>query len=200
MANAMQVRKKKRTREEWLENIVKEHGDTEPVKLEQRRNKLSALLASVEETLRTMQMYKKNRDKELADQLAAAHRQLEKMDEGQDRQQFQNEVFRLEQAIRAEEMSNAISISNMTCQLATLEALTQIIDSNTIRVECRVKGTRATGTTRYTTPGYLAEIGWSLHLLRMAVFEKLGIEFNEDDEDVMPEADMDEVVLRGRKD
>lgn len=119
----------------WLKKRVKEHGDTDPMKLEERRQRLSAYITIIEQGLKDIQQQKKL---ELARNAAQQEKAVE------------SHIEELKmQAIAISAQYNML-ITQTTSNLASIEAQCLQIDCMTLREPVKSKRSAKAGLVRWS--------------------------------------------------
>ncbi len=135
---------------DWMKRVAKAHGDTDPLKLEKRREKVSTFAALAERGLGEMQTVKKmiiaqhdQREKQLR-QLRSKH-----ADGTPEAAAIDQQIIETENSKNINVMQQQIAISQHTAMCALTEVLCLTVDSLTIREEVKSKSGKK-GLTRYS--------------------------------------------------
>ncbi len=137
--------------EAWLKAQVKEHGDTDPLKLEHRRARLSGLASIANKGVERLQTQKKLLAVEFGEEVKRLTDLIKTLPDGPEKI---NEIAKLD-GLKATADAHANQyqalIENGTMSLGILEALCLIVDSTTIREKAVHTETKKKGNIRVSS-------------------------------------------------
>jgi hypothetical protein len=175
----------------WFRDAIKEHGSTNPLKIEKRREKLTVWAQMIERTIKQVQLAKRAMLAEKEKQLKAikAQRNAAKPIVTKDAQwdlETDRILFEMESQFNQGILSYEITLGNFIADLANIEGHCITIDCLTLR-EMGVSKSGKKGRVRHTAARYLFDCGYSsltvLEILKHVFKDQLGEEFFKDDED-----------------
>ncbi len=133
----------------WLKKQIKEHGDTDPQKLEARRAKLSGLSSVISDGLARMKTEQKANSAKILRDIAVA----------QEKNESKDLIAQLEEQRVVSDSQYSMLIEQRTVNFAMIEALCLIVDSVTVRDEGENISTGKKGLIRVSAASVADETG-----------------------------------------
>jgi hypothetical protein len=186
---------------EWIMAMAKEHGDTNPLKVEHRRERMSAWAVTVERCIGQIQDAKRTlpieTEKELQAFLELRHRTMPAEVHAvaafaaETEYQIQARKIGLQQQL----LQYEIVIAQLTADLAKIEGHCLTVDCLSNRMKAKDPKTGKKGYSRYTSAWYLEDVGWHMGALYDMVCELLRKQPGEaGDEEEEREANEEDIV------
>ncbi len=144
----------------WMKRISKEHGDTNPQKLEKRRERLSVLAAQMERDLKAFQMSKKVylvRNQKLQDEAIKKLKTLPQ--DGKDFSDVSEQLGQIQLERQAQEQNYELLIGQKISNMAMVEGMCLIVDCMTLRESVKSKSGKV-GLLRFSSALYACDGAW----------------------------------------
>jgi len=138
----------------WMKSAAKEHGDTDPQKLEKRREKVSVFAAMMDKSLQALQLSKKQyllRNQKLQENLAKSIAKMQS--EGTPIDEAGRQMADLQMERIGQEQQYEMLINQQITNMAMVEGLCLIVDSLTLRESVKSKSGKK-GMVRYSVALY----------------------------------------------
>ena len=186
--------------------MAKEHGDTRcPLKIEHRRNRLSAQIILIDRCIKQIQDVKKTLPAQMAEQIDIFTKTREKQEAMLDpatRAAFKSEtkqkLMELQSAAEQQVLAYEITIAQLTASMAQIEAGCLIVDCLSIRRKGKSPLTGKKGACRWTAAGYLHDIGLAtldtLSLYEQVFKKQVGEGDGKDEDEDEVEVDDEEIM------
>lgn len=196
---------------QWYKAVAKEHGDTEPLKIEYRRERMSRHAIMLDKGIKTLQDAKKavqvEGQREIDAYIALRAKTRMTFKDAYAAPDFDAETLATLERMKGELQSKVLNcevlIYQLTGSLAQIEGLCLIVDCLSLRMLRRSKKTGKRGFYRYTAAGYLHDVGAMMSelpvLLNVAAPSNDEDEEDVDDDEVLEEEER-ERVRRGEDD
>ncbi len=199
---------------EWLHKVTHEHSKTEPLELERRRLRLSALATTINRCISSVQVQKKIMLQSSKRMLAANETERATQRVGRpDTEAFDAETERLlsemKAAMEQQELQYEITIAQLTGQLANIEGHCLVIDCVSLRHDAVSKGKTKWGKVRWSLAEFMHDMGMDMMMLRAMTAEmykshgdakELESELLEDEEEEEENVVTDEEASKFRED
>jgi hypothetical protein len=168
---------------EWLHKVTHEHSKTEPLELERRRLRLSALATNIDRCIRSVQTQKKimlqSSKQMLVANEAARKAERAKVFESCDTpaltDSFDAETNRILSEMKAamdqQELQYEITIATLTGSLANIEGHCLVIDCVSLRHDAINKGKTKYGKVRWSLAEFMHDMGMDIMMLRAMTSE-----------------------------
>jgi len=194
---------------EWLHKVTHEHSKTEPLELERRRLRLSALATNIDRCIRNVQTQKKIMLQSSKQMLAAneASRNTEREEIAKKTADclpsFDAETNRLLSEMKAamdqQELQYEITIATLTGSLANIEGHCLVIDCVSLRHDAVNKGKTKYGKVRWSLAEFMHDMGMDIMMLRAMTAEmyKSHGDAGELEKELVDEADEEDIVSEG---
>ncbi len=124
----------------WMKKVAREHGDTNPQKLEKRRERLSSLATLLERGLKQIQVAKKvylTRNQKQQDALAAKMKALPQ--DGKEFEALSEHLAGLQMERQGQEQQYELLIDQKITNMGMIEGLCLIVDCSTLREPVKSK-------------------------------------------------------------
>lgn len=145
----------------WMKAVTKEHGDTDPQKLERRRERLSAFSVKLEDQLKSYQAQKKFNSVKFKEEYDKRKLALSKAKDGTPEYASASaSLSEIEAERQATEQQYDILISDIAFKCAMIEGQCLLVDCLTLREPVKSKSGKI-GLFRYTSALYACDTAYN---------------------------------------
>lgn len=157
---------------EWMREFVKEHGSTNPLKIERRRKKLSAYVDVLERAIPKANTFKKLALAELSKVINHVDAALKEEKDPTQREVLAQQLGGLKWQKMAQDYELSEQVRRTIVDYSIVEGLCLVIDSLTIRATVESK-TGKKGFRRYSMAGMISDVGVDTEYI-MGLWRMLG--------------------------
>lgn len=143
---------------EWMREFVKEHGSTNPLKIERRRKKLSAYVDVLERAIPKANTFKKLALAELSKVINHVDAALKEEKDQAQREVLAQQLGGLKWQKLAQDYELSEQVRRTIVDYSIVEGLCLVIDSLTIRATVQAKSGKK-GFRRYSMAGMISDVG-----------------------------------------